>query len=176
MLTDHLLLLEHKACVEQLPKEIVVQPSLRTFKEWQVFMFLPSGPYSGKIISFSIHFEKYPQQIPDVIFQSGFVHPLIDPNSNSFKSQILFGDWNRYSRVHDLISQIYHSFLEIPTVKQPVNPSAETLLNNKSMFAQVLKQITTIDPNESEEQNTPKKWTSQKEKLCKALYPSTVSK
>ena len=170
MSAEYLLTLEFNSCVEQLPKEIIIEPSLRTFKQWQVFMALSAGPYAGKIITFNIHFDKYPQQVPDVIFQSGVVHPLIDSNSTNFRTNLLVNDWNRYTRVHDLISQIHQSFLEIPSIKNAPNPEAESLLKDKAALNQILSQIVTIDTNENQEHNTPKKWTTQKEKLCKALY------
>ena len=165
---DHLLLLEFNSCVEQLPKDIIIQPSLRTFKQWQVFMTPTNGPYSGKTLSFNIHFTKYPQQVPTVIFQSNVVHPLIDPNSSTFKTTALLSEWTKDTRVHELISLIYNSFLEIPK-NDPVNPDAEILLKGTARD-QILSQIAMPDPSENKEHNTPKKWTQQKELLCKALY------
>lgn len=165
---DHLLLLEFNSCLEQLPKEIIIQPSLRTFKQWQVFMTLTNGPYSGKTLSFNIHFEKYPHQVPTVIFQSNVVHPLIEQNSSIFKTTSLISEWTKDTRVHELISLIYNSFLDISKI-DPVNPGAELLLKGPTR-EQILSGIAIPDPEENKEHNTPKKWTQQKELLCKALY------
>jgi ubiquitin-protein ligase len=169
---DHLLLLEYNACVEQLPKDIIIQPSLRTFKQWQVFISPTNGPYSGKTLAFNIHFVKYPQQVPTVIFQSNVVHPLIDASSSQYKTTALIKEWTKDSRVHDLILMIFNSFLEIPTNKEPVNPDADLLLKGQTTLSQILMQIGVPDPAENREHNTPKKWTQQKELLCKALYPN----
>ncbi|EAX91861.1 Ubiquitin-conjugating enzyme family protein [Trichomonas vaginalis G3] len=164
------LLLEFQACVEQLPKEIVVQPSIRTMRQWQVCMTPNNGFYNGKIIIYNIYLENYPNNIPDVIFQSGIVHPLINPHSTNFASQLLINEWNRYTRIYELIQAIYNSFVEIPQLKQVPNPEAYNILKSPDAKNTILGQLKTPSAAENHEHNEPKKWTPQKEKLCHVLY------
>lgn len=169
-LIDQTLFLEYQACLEQLPKEIVIQPSLKTIYQWQVYMTPSAGFYNGKILTFNIHLEKHPKQIPDVVFQSGIVHPLIEPHSTAFASNLLITEWNRYSRVYELLQAIYNAFVEIPQIKQAPNPDAYKILQSPDAKNTILSTLKTPPPGENSEHNIPKKWNVQKEKLARAYY------
>jgi ubiquitin-protein ligase len=167
---DQLLRLEISACHRNCPKTIIIQPSLRTFSQWQVYLMPTKGFFKSAILTFAIYFNNYPKAIPQVTFQTGVFHPLISHNSSSpnFDLAALVPDWNVQIRVFTILNAIYEAFIDIPVPPRPANPEAAALLrSDREAYARkVLELLPRRDGyTGNDELDKPVSWTQGKEQM-----------
>ena len=164
-----LIQLELIAAQKNCLKGIIIQPSLSSQFQWQVFLMPQSGVFKRNILTFLVDFDKFPQKVPHVIFQSGLFHPLIDPTNSLFDTSDFAIEWNQKNHVYSLLNYIYESFVKIPILDRKNIPNAEAAkLLKEDLGKYTMKAISNlITPNPSEQTqiNEPKFWNSSKEKL-----------
>lgn len=166
-------------CISNCYKSILVQPSLRTMKQWQVYLFPTTGIFKSVSITFFIYFEDFPNRPPQVHFQTGVFHPNVDVSSLKYDTNAVIGEWNSQMRVYTLLNSIYDSFIDFTPMingqQQFYNNEAAKLL--KSRFEIYSKKALEIFPKnndltENNELNTPKGWNKKKEKIMLSLCSS----
>ena len=160
---------EFEKCIQTLTNDFIIQPSLKNFKLWQVFYLPSSGPYSGYKLTFSINFEGFPNKIPHIIFQSGILHPLINPNTSDFHINLIFPEWNSKEHIYSLLVAINDSFLNIVPINGAPNIEANTLLlKSNELFIKYIKEHPPLIPTPEglSDINFPKRWNDFKEKKC----------
>ena len=89
-----LIRLELVAAQKNCLKGIIIQPSLSSQLQWQVFLMPQSGVFKNNILTFLVNLDKCPRKVPRIIFQSGLFHPLIDPTSSIFDTSDFASEWN----------------------------------------------------------------------------------
>jgi ubiquitin-protein ligase len=173
---DQLIQTELAACHRHCNKGIVIQPSLRSLTTWQVYLMPSAGPFRSAILAFAIYFKNYPNAVPQIDFQTGVFHPLINYSSSSdtnFDAQALFPEWSAQTRVYSLFNAIYEAFVNPPTPARCANPDAAKLLKqDKEQYGRRAREaLPAFDPAtvEQRELNSPKKWTAQRESLVAVL-------
>ena len=167
-----LIQLELESCYTNCYKNILIQPSIRNLKQWQVYLFPTSGVFKSFTLTFYISFDNYPRSPPLVTFQSGLIHPYIDPSSK-FDVKLLFNGWNPQIRVYSVLNSIYDSFIEVP-IPQGNCPNMEAVKylkqGTEAYSKKALDQLPKIKIDDNRELNEPKKWNPFKEKLVISLY------
>lgn len=170
---EKLLQLELASCHRNCNKGIIIQPSLRNSSQWQIYIFPSSGVFKSCILTFFIYFNNFPAEVPEIIFQSGVVHPNVDHSSFKYDTTPFFTEWSLQTRVYTLLNSIYESFIDIPKPKNAANPEAVRYLE-KNLNVYEKKALEELpkheDPNNQNEINTPKRWNVQKERLMKSLF------
>ena len=171
---EKFLQLELASCHRNCNKGIIIQPSLRNNNQWQIYIFPSSGVFKSCILTFFVYFNNFPTEVPEVLFQSGVVHPYVDHSSFRYDTSPFFTEWNLQTRVYSLLNSIYESFIDIPKPKDgAANPEAVRYLE-KGLNVYEKRALEELpkhdDPNNQNEINTPKRWNAQKEKLMKSLF------
>lgn len=171
---EKFLQLELSSCHRNCNKGIIIQPSLRNFSQWQVYIFPSEGVFKSCILTFFIYFNNFPSNVPEVIFQSGVFHPYVDHSTFRFDTSPFFTEWNVQTRVYLLLNSIYDSFIDIPKPQgNSANLEAVRYLQ-KSLNAYEKRALEELpkheEPNNQNEINTPKRWNAQKEKLMNSLF------
>ena len=154
-----------------MPKEIVIQPCLTDILKWQVTFMPSSGPFVDRILTFFVTFEKFPGEIPKIVFQRGVLHPLINPTTDIMDSSDRFTEWSAQTSVASLIEWVCDQFVNIPTQHRKEWPNAEAAAyvrqGTYSRHA-LLKLPAPPDPS-GMEFNKPEKWAPQHERIAKLL-------
>lgn len=171
---------ELELCFKNCYKSILIQPSLRTLNQWQVYLFPKSGVFKSTILTFFIYFKNFPAQAPQVDFQTGVFHPHIDFSTSKCDVASIIGEWNSQIKVYTLLNRIYDTFVDLTPLingqqQQFYNMEAAKLLKN-GLEIYSKKALELLPKNdeliENKELNTPKRWNQMKEKLVLSLCSS----
>jgi ubiquitin-protein ligase len=173
---DQLLRLELSACHRNCPKAIIIQPSLRTFSHWQVYLMPTKGFFKTAILTFAINFTNFPKAIPQVTFQTGVFHPLINyATTASFDLPSLIPDWSVQTHVFTVLTAIYEAFLDIPIPARPANPEAAALLT-KDREGYAKRALEMLAPRDgylgNDEHDKPHSWNQAKEQMLNVRAPA----
>ncbi|EAY22672.1 Ubiquitin-conjugating enzyme family protein [Trichomonas vaginalis G3] len=175
--SERLLLQDFRACLQQVRKGVLVQPSVANTFQWQVTMMPNNGIYKDQILTYLIIFDNFPASVPKIVFQPGIVHPLIYPQTRVFDTSEMFKEWNVSVRVYTLINYIYDSFIEIliPGNREVPNPEAASKMRRggDAYAKKLIEQLPPPpSPTELSELNVPKNWNKQKERIAHILSSS----
>ncbi|OHT08872.1 Ubiquitin-conjugating enzyme family protein [Tritrichomonas foetus] len=172
--------LELSSCHSNCNKGIMIQPSLRNITQWQIYFFPASGVFKSCILTCFIYFDNFPNDVPQVVFQSGVVHPYVDHSTFRYDTSPFFTEWNLQTRVYSLLNSIYDSLVDIPLpTKICANQEAARFLKQgvSTYEKKALEELPrSEDPNNQNEINTPKRWNATKEKLMLSLFGQTSAK
>lgn len=165
---DKILQYELQACHKNCPNTIIIQPSLKTLSQWQVYIHLTSGVFKSCTITFVLFMERIPKEAPYVVFQSNVFHPLIEQGSSKFEVSTICPEWNNESRIYNLLNSIYDSFISIPVVQSGYNPNPEaSKLYQQDLKLYSKKALEMLQkpesPNDQTELNSPKRWNQVRE-------------
>ena len=167
--SERLVIKEFRACTEKVKKGVLVQPSLTDIFEWQVTFMPVEGPFSDRIVVFFIRFENFPAAVPKVLFQKGFIHPLINPANSEFDCSEGFSEWNVQTRVYTLINFVCSQLIDIPVPAKPQDSEAAGLVKSGMYRDRALRCLPDPPDPVGSELNQPKRWGPQKERIAKIL-------
>lgn len=167
--SERLVIKEFRACTDKVRKGVLVQPSLTDIFEWQVTFMPVEGPFADRIIAFFIVFENFPAAVPRVIFQKGFLHPLVNPSTSVFDCSEQFSEWNVQTRVYTLINFVCANLIDIPVPSKPQDPEATALVRAGTYRDRALRFLPDPPDPVASELNQPKRWGPQKERIAKIL-------
>lgn len=169
---DEVLRVELDGCVRNCPKGVIVQPSVRKSTQWHVYLMPERGVFRCATITCAIYFDRFPDTAPQIDFQSGVFHPLVNPRSSTFDIDAIFPTWTSRTRVHTLLTAIYDAFIDIPLPEKAANPEAvQHIRHDRNIFAnKAIGMLQKPDsPMAARELNTPERWNPQKEELAGVL-------
>ena len=169
---------EFKACIGHLREGILAQPSVSSISQWIITLMPQSGIFQDQILTCRISFENFPASVPRIVFQQGTLHPMICPDGH-FDCSEMFTDWSIDNHVYTLLNFVFDSFVNITIPNRVSVPNTEAaLLLRKSKDAFRKKALKMLpdppSPLELSEQNAPKMWTPQKERVAKILARQTA--
>ena len=174
------LLLELESCHKNCNKGIIIQPSLKNLSQWQIYLFPASGTFKSCIITCFIYFENFPNSVPQIVFQSGVFHPLVDHSTFKYDTSRFCSEWSLQNRVYNLLNSVLDSFVDIQVPsKSAANMEAVKYLNQgmEQYQKRALDELPAHQsPKGNSEIDTPKRWNAQKEKLVYALFQKSDSK
>eukprot|EP01118_Nematostelium_gracile_P017462 TRINITY_DN7467_c0_g1_i1.p1 TRINITY_DN7467_c0_g1~~TRINITY_DN7467_c0_g1_i1.p1 ORF type:complete len:237 (+),score=44.75 TRINITY_DN7467_c0_g1_i1:84-794(+) len=132
---EYRILIEYKHLPQHIPGGVYAVPSSDSIFDWKCVIFLRQSLYRGGVFKFSIQIpSKYPEEVPQVVFETPMFHPQIDKKGFlNVNRQFPKWDQNKFFLWH-ILAFVKKSFYQIDLQNPLNNEAADLFATNKQEF------------------------------------------